>query len=47
MILSTLSSNTLRLYSSLNVRDLVPHPYKTADKITLKIYIVGEGAGYS
>jgi len=30
--LSTLFSNTLRLHSSLNVSDQVPHPYKTKGK---------------
>jgi len=34
-LLNTLFSNTLSLRSSLNVRDHVSHPYKTAGKITV------------
>jgi hypothetical protein len=33
--LSTLFSNTLSLYSSLNKRDQDSHPYKTTNKITV------------
>jgi hypothetical protein len=33
LLLSTLFSNTLSLYCSLNVRDHVSHPYRTTDKI--------------
>jgi hypothetical protein len=39
ILLSTLFSNTLKLCSSLNVRDQVSHPYKTADKIIV-LYIL-------
>ena len=38
ILLSTLLSNTLSLYSSLNVRDQVSHPYKTTGKIPV-LYI--------
>jgi hypothetical protein len=34
-ILSTLFSNNLNSWSSLNVRDKVSHPYKTAGKIVV------------
>jgi hypothetical protein len=33
ILLSTLSSTTLRLYSSLNVREQTSHPYRTTGKI--------------
>jgi hypothetical protein len=33
IFLSTLSSNTLSLFSSLSVRDQVSHPYRTTGKI--------------
>jgi hypothetical protein len=36
---STLFSNTLRLCSSLNVRDQVSHPYRTTGKIIV-LYIL-------
>jgi hypothetical protein len=39
ILLSTLFSNTLNLWSSLNVRDQVSHPYKTTGKITV-LYIL-------
>jgi hypothetical protein len=39
ILLSTLFSNTPSLYSSLNVRDQVPHPYRTTGKITV-LYII-------
>jgi hypothetical protein len=39
ILLSTLFSNILSLYSSLNVRDQVSHPYRTADKIIF-LYIL-------
>jgi hypothetical protein len=35
ILLSTMLSNTLSLYSSLHVRDQVSHPYRTTDKITV------------
>jgi hypothetical protein len=35
ILLSTLFSNALSLYSSVNVRDHVSHPYKTTDKIII------------
>jgi hypothetical protein len=35
ILLSTLFSNTLNLWSSLNVRDQVSHPYKTTSKIAV------------
>jgi hypothetical protein len=34
ILLNTLFSNTLSLSSSLNVRDKVSHPYRTAGKIS-------------
>jgi hypothetical protein len=34
-ILDTLFSNTLNLCSSLNVRDQVPHPYRTTCKVSI------------
>jgi hypothetical protein len=40
IILSTLFSNTLSLYSSLNVRDQVSHPYRTT-------YLLSENSWYS
>jgi hypothetical protein len=33
ILLTALLSNTLRLRSSLNVRDQISHPYKTTGKI--------------
>jgi hypothetical protein len=33
ILLSTLFSNTLSLYASLNIRDQVSHPYRTTGKI--------------
>jgi hypothetical protein len=39
IILSTMFSNTLNLYSSLNVRDQVSHPYRTTGKIIV-VYIL-------
>jgi hypothetical protein len=33
ILLSTLFSHTLSLCSSLNIRDQVPHPYRTTSKI--------------
>ena len=39
ILLYTLFSNTFSLYSSLNVRDQVSHPYKTTGKITF-LYIL-------
>jgi hypothetical protein len=39
ILLSTLCSNTLILCSSLNVRDQVPHPYKTNGRIMI-LYIL-------
>jgi hypothetical protein len=39
ILLSTLFSNTLSLYSSLNVRDQVSHPYKTTGK-SIVLYIL-------
>jgi hypothetical protein len=39
ILLSTLFSNTVSLYSSLNVRDQVSHPYRTIVKI-LVLYIL-------
>jgi len=38
ILLYTLFSNTFSLYSSLNVRDQVSHPYKTTGKIIV-LYI--------
>jgi hypothetical protein len=38
ILLSTLSSNTLSLFSSLNGRDQAPHPYRTTGKIIV-LYI--------
>jgi hypothetical protein len=35
VVLNTLFSNTLNLYSSLNVRDQVLLPYKTTDTVTV------------
>jgi hypothetical protein len=40
ILLSTLFSNTLNLYSSLNVRDQVSHPYRTTGRI-IRIYSWG------
>jgi hypothetical protein len=39
IFLSTLFSNTLSLWPSLNVRDLVSHPYRTTGKIIV-LYIL-------
>jgi hypothetical protein len=39
ILLSTLFSNILGLYSSLKVRDQVSHPYRTTGKITV-LYIL-------
>jgi hypothetical protein len=39
VLLGTLFSNTFRLYSSLNARDQVSNPYKTAGKIII-LYIL-------
>jgi hypothetical protein len=39
ILLSTLFSNTLRLWTSLNLRDKVSHPYKTTGKIIV-LYIL-------
>jgi hypothetical protein len=39
IFLGTLFSNTHSLYYSLNVRDQVPHPYRTTGKITV-LYIL-------
>jgi hypothetical protein len=39
ILLSTLFSNTLSLYSSLNVKDQVSHPYRTTGKIIV-LYIL-------
>jgi hypothetical protein len=44
ILLRTLSSNTLSLCSSLNVRDQVSHPYKTTGRIMV-LYILTLGAG--
>jgi hypothetical protein len=38
-LLSTLFPKTLNLRSSLNVRDQVPHPYRTTGEITV-LYIL-------
>jgi hypothetical protein len=38
ILLKTLSSNTLSLCSSLNVRDQVSHPHRTTSK-TIVLYI--------
>jgi hypothetical protein len=38
ILLSALFSNTLTLCLSLNVRDEVPHPYKTTGKIMPNIF---------
>jgi hypothetical protein len=38
ILLSTVFSNTLRLYSSLNIRDQISHPYRTASKMIV-LYI--------
>jgi hypothetical protein len=38
ILLTTLFTNTLSLYSSLNVRDEVSHPYKTTGRIMV-LYI--------
>jgi hypothetical protein len=42
ILLNTLFSNTLSLWSSLNVRDQVSHPYRTTlpTLYTYKIYII-------
>jgi hypothetical protein len=40
ILLSTLFSNTLSLYSSLNVRDHVSHPYRTTGKIIVYVLTV-------
>jgi hypothetical protein len=39
ILLSTVFSNTLSLYSSVNVRDQVSHLYRTTGKITV-LYIL-------
>jgi hypothetical protein len=39
ILLSTLFSNTINLFSSLSVRDQVQHPYKTKGKIMV-LYIL-------
>jgi fucose permease len=39
ILLSTLFSNTLSLFSYFNMRDQVSHPYKTTGKITV-LYIL-------
>jgi len=39
MLLNTLFSNTLSLYSSLNVSDQVSHPYRTTGNI-IELYIL-------
>ena len=40
IILSTLFSNTLSIYSSLNVKDQASHPYKTTGKITFLCLLI-------
>ena len=40
IFLSTLLSNTLRLWSSLNVRDQVSYPHKTTGKIIIKYILI-------
>jgi hypothetical protein len=39
IVLNILFSNTINLYSSVNVRDQVSHPYKTTGKI-IDLYIL-------
>ena len=40
IVLSTLLSNILSFYSSLNVIDKVPHPYQTTSKIVVCIFLI-------
>jgi hypothetical protein len=42
ILLSTLFSNTLSLYSSLNVRDRVSHPYRPTGKIILLYILISD-----